>query len=129
MLCHYLYQFFTIWFKRERKALVLMKRWTDYFAWNGTIQAYNEVYLCLCISVFFNTYTGINLEQFSTYGLALNSVLTIIFGLSLVMVPIAIVFILKKTWCKCIDEIVYVKNRHNDRYNWLKNVSTYADVE
>ena len=35
----------------------------------------------------------------------------------------------KKTWCKCIDEIVYVKNRHNDRYNWLKNVSTYADVE
>ena len=33
VLAHYLYQLFTIWFKPERKSLVLMKRWTQYFAW------------------------------------------------------------------------------------------------
>lgn len=30
------------------------QKWTNYFEWNGSIRFYNEVYMCLCFSVFFN---------------------------------------------------------------------------
>ena len=129
VLVYYFYLGFRICYKPERKGIVIMRRWIDQVAWNGAIQTFNEIYLCLCFSVFFNFYSGISMDDFSTKGLIVNSSVAIVSGLSLVMVPAGCLYVLQQYWCKCIDEIIEVKTRHKDTYNYLKEVQTYEDLE
>ena len=73
---------------------------TKNFKWNGAIGFFNDIYLCLSVSVLLNL--DFAYMPFSTFALAFNSVLTIICALSLGLITGLIVYSLKKHWIKAV---------------------------
>ena len=84
------------------------KEWTDNFKWNGLIQFFNETYLPLCIVVFFNRDS---LDFVTSWALATNSVVAIVAALSLIVVPVVILYKIKKQYGPSLDLVNVLKFR------------------
>ena len=107
-----LIKFGNLGFLNKGKVISFANSWTSAFKWNGAIQFFNESYLCICISVFFNIQRkkdedgswgqGTSIE-FSGLAISINSSLAILSGASLILVPLVNLYALKKYYCKSND--------------------------
>ena len=73
------------------------------------IQFFNEIYLCLSISVFINFYNFSEALRFDTVAHTFNSIFTLVLAISLILIPCVIVCALAKHWGPKVDESNYYK--------------------
>ena len=73
------------------------------------IQFFNEIYLCLSISIFINFYDISEAFRFDTAANTFNSIFTSVLAISLILVPCIILYALTRHWGPKVDDSNYYK--------------------
>ena len=93
----------------DGKVLKYARNFKAKIKWNGAIQFFNELYLCLSVSVAINMLYNEEALQFDTFGHIFNSLFAIASAVSLIIVPCIICYALVKYWAPAIKEANYYK--------------------
>ena len=90
------------------------------------IRFFNEIYLCLSISVFINFYNFSEAFRFDTVAYTFNSIFTLVLAISLILVPCVILYALAIHWGSKVDDSNYYKFQHENSNNELTVLDMHA---
>ena len=91
------------------KVRTLVSRQFQKLKWNGAIRLFNELYTCLCFSVAINLHNGFEAVRFDSFKLLLNSLFALVTGISLVVVPVCVIYALCKHWAPVVRKANILK--------------------